>query len=96
MWTQEIKLTANRRESALRANIIGFAYPHLNSAGLVARQSLAPLRPPLWGSPPQLRPAAFSVQPARPAGSSLIGNVRANPVAAPAAPIVGLSLDLMS
>ncbi|MPL77954.1 hypothetical protein SDC9_23815 [bioreactor metagenome] len=34
----------------------------------------------------RLRSSAFSVQPARPASSSLIGSVRANPVAAPAAP----------
>ena len=49
------KPTANRRESALRARKIGFAYPHFRN------------------------PASLSC-------SSLIGSVRANPVAAPAAP----------
>ncbi len=54
---------------------IGFAFPHLNSAGLIANQRFAQLR------------ASLSAHPARPAGSSLIGTVRANPVAAPAAPV---------
>jgi hypothetical protein len=60
---------------------IGFANPH--SPKSLASQSLARLRPPLRVSPPSTC-------------SPLIGNVRANPVAAPAAPIIDLPLDLMS
>jgi len=64
IWTQEKKTTANRRESALRAMRIGFAYPHFRN------------------------PASLSC-------SSLIGSVRANPVAAPAAPNRNSSLRLI-
>ena len=50
VWIQEKKPTANRHESALRANRIGFALPHSRKS--LARQSLARLRPPLRVSPP--------------------------------------------
>ena len=70
----------NRESARIRptGEKIGFAYPHLNSAVLVANQRFAQLR------------VSFSAHPARPAGSSLIGSVRANPVAAPAAPLRGI------
>ena len=41
VWIQEIKTTANRRESAIRARQIGFADPHSRSLGLVANQRLS-------------------------------------------------------
>jgi len=61
----EKKPTANRRESALRANKIGFALPHFRN------------------------PASLSC-------SFLIGNVRANPVGAPAPPNDDFLLRLIS
>jgi len=67
--------TANRRESALRARRIGFAYPHSRSS-----------------CPSQIKDLLGYDTTARP----FIGTVRANPVGAPAPPIVELPLDLMS
>ncbi len=67
MWKHEIK--TNRESARIRPSgeRIGFASPHSHT--YLARQSLARLRPPLRVSPPSTC-------------SSLIGSVRANPVAA--------------
>ncbi|RBQ25599.1 MAG: hypothetical protein ALMCE001_01010 [Methanocorpusculum sp. MCE] len=71
VWKHEIK--TNRESARIRPSgeRIGFASPHSHT--YLARQSLARLRPPLRVSPPSTC-------------SSLIGSVRANPVAAQAAP----------
>ena len=49
MWKHEEKPTANRRESALQARRIGFAYPHSRKS--LANLRFAQLRPPLTGQP---------------------------------------------